>query len=143
MAIRYYNDDTTYKFKNRRIISAWLQEVAQGEGYEVADINIIFCSSSRHRAMNVEFMQHDYFTDILTFDQSDLEQGYVAGELYIDVDTVADNAKQYDTASSPLREMHRVVVHGVLHLCGQGDKTPEDEKMMHEKEDRALAILSI
>ncbi|MFI3282516.1 MAG: rRNA maturation RNase YbeY [Rikenellaceae bacterium] len=139
MAIRYYTDDTSYNLKQRRKITTWLRSTAQSEGYEVDEVGVIFCSGRRLREMNVEFLQHDYFTDIITFDESDLDMGYIAGELYIDVDTVADNAKLYDT--SPLREMHRVMVHGVLHLCGQGDKTELDAKDMRAKEDRYLSEL--
>ncbi|MFI3302942.1 MAG: rRNA maturation RNase YbeY [Rikenellaceae bacterium] len=141
MAVRYYTDDTNYKFKQRRIISSWLREVARSEGYELVDVGVIFCSGRRLREMNVEFLQHDYFTDIITFDDSDLSAGYISGELYIDVDTVADNARLYDT--SPLREMHRVVVHGVLHLCGQGDKNDADALEMRAKEDKYLQLLQL
>ncbi len=141
MAVRYYTDDTSYKFKNRRIITSWLKESARSEGYEIADVGVIFCSARRLREMNIEFLQHDYFTDIITFDESSLEEGYIAGELYIDVDTVADNASLYGT--SPLREMHRVVLHGVLHLCGQGDKSEVESVEMRAKEDKYLQNLSL
>ncbi len=141
MAVRYYTDDTNYNLKQRRIISTWLKEVAHSEGYKLTDVGVIFCSGRRLREMNIEFLQHDYFTDIITFDESDLDEGYIAGELYIDVDTVSDNAKIYD--SSPLREMHRVIVHGVLHLCGQGDKSEQDAKDMRTKEDHYLSLLAL
>lgn len=90
--------------------------------------------------MNKEFLHHDYFTDIITFDDSDLESARtVAGELYIDIETVADNARLYDT--TPLREMHRILVHGVLHLCGQGDKEADAAVEMRRKEDHYLELL--
>ncbi|MFI3278121.1 MAG: rRNA maturation RNase YbeY [Rikenellaceae bacterium] len=139
MAIRYYTDQTNYRFTQRRLISSWLKLAAKGEGYDVGDINIIFTSSKRLLEINREYLSHDYFTDIITFDDSDLESGYICGELYIDVETVEDNAKELGVA--PLCEMHRIIVHGVLHLCGQGDKSPEDNKTMHAKEDRALELL--
>ncbi len=139
MAIRYFTDQTNYKFTQRRLISSWLKLVAKDEGYEVDDINIIFTSSRRLLEINREFLSHDYFTDIITFDSSELEDGYIAGELYIDVETVEDNAKGLGVEY--LHEMRRVVVHGVLHLCGQGDKTPTDNKTMHAKEDKALELL--
>lgn len=141
MAIAYFNDDCNYRFGDRRRINAWLREVARSEGeYRITDLGIIFCSAERLLAMNKEFLQHDYFTDIITFDDSDLEVSRtVAGELYIDVDTVADNARLYD--ATPLREMHRILVHGVLHLCGQGDKTSETAVEMRVKENRYLELL--
>lgn len=108
-------------------------------GVKIEQINYIFCSSSKHRAMNIEFVGHDYFTDIITFDYSSLKEGYVAGDIYIDVETVRDNARIYKTTF--LREMQRVVVHGLLHLCGQKDKSPRAERQMHRKEDRYLALL--
>jgi len=90
--------------------------------------------------MNIDFIGHDYFTDIITFDYSDLKgSGVVAGDIFIDVDTVADNARIYGATAR--QEMCRVVVHGVLHLCGQKDKTPRAEKQMHRKEDKYLLLL--
>lgn len=140
MAISYFHDGCAYKFTQRRLINRWLREVAESEGYKLTDLGVIFCSAERLLAMNKEFLQHDYFTDIITFDDSDLEvTRTVAGELYIDIETVADNARLYDT--TPLREMHRILVHGVLHLCGQGDKAPDTAIEMRRKEDLYLAKL--
>lgn len=140
MAIRYHNDESSYRPAERRLLGRWLREVAAGEGnYRIEELNYIFCSSSKHRAMNIEFVGHDYFTDIITFDYSDLKEGYVAGDVFIDVETVRDNARIYGTTFT--REMHRVIAHGLLHLCGQKDKTPRAEKQMHRKEDKYLALL--
>ena len=140
MSVRYHNDNTTYRLPKKRLISRWLQRVAELErGCRVEQINYIFCSSKIHRAMNVEFVGHDYFTDIITFDYSDLKSGYISGDIYIDVETVRDNARIYGSTFS--REMRRVVVHGVLHLCGQKDKSPRAEREMHRKEDKYLALL--
>ena len=137
--VRYYNDSTTYRLRDKRKIAAWLKRVAQEEGYSLGDVNYIFCSSEVHRKMNIDFIGHDYFTDIITFDYSDLKgEGVVSGDIFIDVDTVADNARIYGATRRD--EMLRVVVHGVLHLCGQKDKDPEDEAEMHRKEDKYLAI---
>jgi rRNA maturation RNase YbeY len=107
-------------------------------GLQIGEINYIFCPSSLHRQMNIDYVGHDYFTDIITFDYSNLEEGRISGDIYIDYQTVTDNAKIYNTTAEC--EMRRVVVHGVLHLCGQGDKTPEDEAVMHSKEDKYLAL---
>lgn len=107
----------------------------------MGDINIIFCSADRLLEINREFLQHDYFTDIITFDYSDLDEGYISGDLFIDIETVADNATQYD--ATPLEEMHRILIHGVMHLCGQGDKSPEDAIAMRAKENKYLKNLNI
>ncbi len=139
--IHFYNDDCTFRLPQKRLVRRWLAEVARLEGgYAIESLNYIFCSSEHHRAMNVQFVGHNYFTDIITFDESDLAEGYIAGEVYIDVATVRDNARIYGTA--PRQEMYRVVAHGVLHLCGQGDKTPEAEAEMHRKEERYLSLLA-
>ena len=140
MDILYFNDGTNSRLRDKRLIRKWLREIARAEGdYRIEQVNYIFCSSERHRAMNIEFLGHDYFTDIITFDDSRLKEGWIAGDIFIDVETVADNARIYGTTAR--REMLRVVAHGVLHLCGQKDKTPRAERQMHAKEDRYLALL--
>ena len=136
--VRYYNDSTTYRLREKRKVAAWLKMVAEQEGYTLGDVTYIFCSSEVHRKMNIDFIGHDYFTDIITFDYSELDEGVVSGDIFIDVETVADNARIYGVTAR--QEMLRVVVHGVLHLCGQKDKDPEDEKEMHRKEDKYLAM---
>lgn len=141
MDISFYTNSCSYRLPQKRLIREWLREVAREEGnYEVAEINYIFCSAERHRAMNIEFLGHDYFTDIITFDDSDLKAGYIAGDIFIDIETVRDNARLYGATAR--QEMLRVIVHGVLHLCGQKDKTPRTEKQMHRKEDKYLALLN-
>ena len=135
--VRYYNDSTTYRFLKKRRVADWLRTVAKSEGYTLGDVTYIFCSSAVHRQMNIDYIGHDYFTDVITFDYSDLKgEGYVSGDIFIDVETVADNARIY--GSTARQEMLRVVVHGLLHLCGQKDKTPRAEKQMHSKEDKNL-----
>lgn len=137
--VRYYNDSTTYRLREKRKISAWLKCVADEEGYTLGDVTYIFCSSEVHRKMNIDFIGHDYFTDIITFDYSDRKgTRVVSGDIFIDVETVADNARIYGATAR--EEMLRVVVHGVLHLCGQKDKSPRAEKQMHRKEDKYLAL---
>ena len=136
--VSYYNDSTTYRLREKRKVAEWLRCVADEEGYTLGEVTYIFCSSEVHRKMNIDYIGHDYFTDIITFDYSDLEQGVVSGDIFIDVETVADNARIYGTTAR--QEMLRVVVHGVLQLCGQKDKEPEDEAEMHRKEDKYLAI---
>ncbi|MFI3279147.1 MAG: rRNA maturation RNase YbeY [Rikenellaceae bacterium] len=138
--IRYNHDSCRYTFGDRRRINRWLKESAASEGYALGEVNIIFCSAARLLEINREFLQHDYYTDIITFDYSDLEEGYISGDLFIDIETVADNAAQY--GATPLEEMHRILVHGVMHLCGQGDKSPEDALAMRGKENLYLSRLA-
>ena len=135
--IRYYTDDCSYRLPEKRRTARWLEEVARSEGYTAGDIAYIFCSAARLLEMNRRFLGHDYYTDVITFDYSDRKgSGIVAGDIFIDVETVADNARQYGAAR--LQQMRRVVVHGLLHLCGQKDKTPRANAQMHRKEDKYL-----
>ena len=139
--VRYYNDQTNFRLRDKRKIASWLKALAQEEGYALGDVTYIFSSSEVHRKMNIDFIGHDYFTDVITFDYSDLKgEGIVSGDIFIDVDTVKDNARIYGATFTS--EMHRIIVHGVLHLCGQKDKTPRAEKQMHRKEDKYLKLLS-
>lgn len=107
----------------------------------MGEINYIFCSSAFHRQMNIDFIGHDYFTDVITFEERDgrVAKGVVSGEVYIDVATVEDNAPKYN--SLPINEMRRVIVHGALHLCGHKDKTQWAEKNMRRMENRYLKLL--
>ena len=135
--VRYYNDDTNYRYPDKRRTACWLAEVAAAEGYTLGEVSYIFCSARRLLEMNRQYLGHDYFTDVITFDYSDRKgSGVIAGDIFIDVETVADNARQY--GATALQEMRRVVVHGVLHLCGQKDKTPRANAQMHRKEDKYL-----
>lgn len=135
--VRYYNDDTKYRYPDKRLTARWLADVAASEGYALGDVSYIFCSSERLLAMNRQYLGHDYYTDVITFDYSDRKGTHiVSGDVFIDVETVADNARRY--GATALQEMRRVVVHGVLHLCGQDDKTPRTNAQMHRKEDLYL-----
>ena len=140
MAVKYYNDGCSYRLPEKRRTAAWLRETAGREGYVLGDVNYIFCSAERLLEMNRQYRGHDYYTDVITFDYSDRRgTRTVAGDIFIDVETVADNARIY--GAPRLQEMRRVVVHGLLHLCGQNDKTPRTNAQMHRKEDRYLALL--
>lgn len=140
MAVKYYNDSCSYCLPQKRLTAAWLRRVAECEGCVLGDVTYIFCSAERLLEMNRQFLGHDYFTDVITFDYSDLKHSQtVSGDIFIDVETVADNARLY--GSSRISEMRRVVVHGLLHLCGQKDKTPRTNRQMHAKEDKYLKLL--
>lgn len=120
----------------------WIQEVIRREGYTAGEINYIFCSSDYHRQMNRDFLGHDYYTDVITFEEreSRVADGIVSGEVYIDVATVEDNAELYNAL--PINEMRRVIVHGALHLCGHKDKSQWAEKQMRRLENKYLRLLS-
>lgn len=109
----------------------WLEQVIVEEGLELGDVNLIFCSDEALLKMNIDFLQHDYYTDIITFDYC--EENIVSGDLFISIDRVLDNSVELNTEYDS--ELKRVCVHGVLHLCGYKDKSDEDEKQMRVKED--------
>lgn len=136
--IRFFNEDVPYKLLQKRVISQWLKKQAQQEGYSVGDLNYIFCSDEHVLQVNRDYLQHDYYTDIITFDQSE-EEDLIEGDIFISVDRVTDNASQL--AISAEQEMRRVLAHGMLHLCGYGDKTAEEEANMRLKEDEWLKEL--
>ena len=137
MAVRYHNDECTYRLPQNRLTAECLHGVAEEEGYALTEVDYIFCSAARLLEMNRQYLGHDYFTDVITFDYSDRKRSRtVAGDIFIDVETVTDNARIYGV--TPLQEMRRVVVHGLLHLCGQKDKTPRANAAMHRKEDKYL-----
>ncbi|MCM1151239.1 MAG: rRNA maturation RNase YbeY [Alistipes sp.] len=139
MKVSYHTDDCSYRLPQKRLTTRWLRSVAVAEGYALGDASYIFCSSRRLLEMNRQFLGHDYYTDVITFDYSDrCGTRIVSGDIFIDVETVADNARRY--GATPLEEMRRVVVHGLLHLCGQKDKTPTANRQMHRKEDKYLAF---
>lgn len=139
--IHFYTQDCNYNLQQRLKIRRWIAEVIRREGYTPGEINYIFCSSAYHRQMNRDFLGHDYFTDAITFEdrESRVHEGIVSGEVYIDVDTVTDNAPMYNAL--PINEMRRVIVHGALHLCGHKDKTPTAERNMRRMENRYLKLL--
>lgn len=136
--ISFFNDSCNYKPAGKRLISEWLVEVALSEGFLITDISYIFCSAERLLEMNRQFLGHDYYTDVITFDYGSRRDRIASGDIFIDVETVADNARIYKT--SRRTEMLRVIVHGLLHLCGQKDKTPRTEAQMHRKEDKYLQL---
>ena len=109
----------------------WLEQVIVEEGLELGDVNLIFCSDEALLKMNIDFLQHDYYTDIITFDYC--EENIVSGDLFISIDRVLDNSVELNAKYET--ELRRVCVHGVLHLCGFKDKSDEDEKQMRAKED--------
>lgn len=136
--IRFFNEDVPYKLLQKRVISQWLKQQATLEGFTIGDLNYIFCSDEHVLQVNRDYLQHDYYTDIITFDQSE-EEDLLEGDIFISVDRVADNASQL--AIKPEQEMRRVLAHGMLHLCGYGDKTDEEEVQMRQKEDEWLKEL--
>lgn len=134
--ISYFTEDTDFRFKGRALNNRWLRMVAESEIKRVGDLSIIFCSDNYILDVNMRYLQHDYFTDIITFDYC--EGNRLSGDLFISVDSVRENALFYGTEFSD--ELNRVMVHGLLHLIGYDDHTEEEQKTMREKEDYYLSV---
>ena len=134
--ISYYKEDTDFIFKGKTLNNRWLRMVAGSEVRRVGDISIIFCSDNYILDVNMRYLQHDYFTDIITFDYCEGDR--LSGDLFISVDSVRENALYYGTTFED--ELNRVMVHGVLHLIGYDDHTEEEKKVMRSKEDYYLSL---
>ena len=117
-------------------VSRWIRAVAASYGFSVGNINYIFCSDERELEVNRQFLGHDYYTDVITFDYS--TPSTLSGDIFISLDTVRSNAEMVGTSFE--NELLRILIHGVLHLTGQGDKTPETKAQMTAKEEHALAL---
>ena len=117
-------------------ISRWIRAVAAEYGFGVGNLNYIFCSDERELEVNRSFLGHDYYTDVITFDYS--TPSVISGDIFISLDTVRSNAEQVGAGFED--ELRRIIIHGALHLTGQGDKTPETKVQMTDKENRALGI---
>ena len=141
--ITYTTDAVKMPSIRRRNISAWIKAVAATYGKRVGDIGYIFCNDEKILEVNRQYLQHDYYTDIITFDYSDDElltgkKDTIAGDLFISLDTVRSNAEQQGTTYE--EELHRVIIHGILHLCGINDKGPGEREIMEAAENKALEM---
>ena len=134
--ISYFFEDTTFQFKKKTLNNKWLRLVAESEIRRVGQINIIFCSDNYILDVNQQYLQHDYFTDIITFDYCEGDR--LSGDLFISVDTVRENSVEYGTEFDD--ELNRVIVHGVLHLIGYDDHNDSDIAEMRKKEDYYLSL---
>lgn len=135
--ISYQAEGITFPSIKRRDTSAWIKLVATTYEKKVGDIAYIFCNDDRILEVNREYLKHDYFTDIISFDYT--EENVISGDLFISLDTVQTNAKKF--GSSYEQELHRVIIHGILHLCGINDKAPGEREIMEAAENKALALL--
>ncbi|WP_329904592.1 rRNA maturation RNase YbeY [Porphyromonas pogonae] len=135
--IAFYADEVELPSLRKRTIRRWIEEVASQYGKEVGDLCYQFCNDDRILQTNQDFLNHDYYTDIITFDES--KGNVISGDMLISLDTVKSNARQYNHDYQ--EELHRVIIHGVLHLCGLDDTSDEEEERMRHAEDEALKLL--
>lgn len=143
MELEFFNQDCDLRLPNKETLTKWIEAAIIEEQKEADAISIIFCSDDYLLDINKKYLAHDYYTDIITFDYSDdiPEEGIIAGDLFISIDTVARNAFQYRVRFK--QELHRVIIHGILHLLGYKDKTVNESLEMRSKEDYYLSKLEL
>ena len=130
MAITFNSEETKFNISgHKRQVAAWMRAAAAEEGFRVGDINVVFCSDPYLLGINRQYLQHDYYTDIITFDYC--EDGILSGDLFISIDTVNGNAGEYNVMFHV--ELLRVIIHGVMHLARYMDKTDPDAEKMRER----------
>lgn len=132
--IQYIAEDIKAPAIQKAKVTRWIKDVATDYNMKVGDIAYIFCSDERILEVNKQYLEHDYYTDIITFDYT--EGNKISGDIFISLDTVKSNAEEFGATFE--NELLRIIIHGILHLCGQDDKTPELRAEMSKKENLAL-----
>lgn len=134
-----YNFETLFNLNDTSIISDWIHKVISNEGLETGEINFIFCDDDYLLKLNVAFLDHDTLTDIISFDYT--MGNLISGDVYISIPRVMENASIFNTSFQ--NELHRVIIHGILHYCGYKDKSEDEKLIMRSKEDEYLSVLII
>jgi len=137
-SILFHEEDISFALSNELSYIKWIQSVIESESCHLQQLNYIFCSDPALLKVNIEYLDHDTYTDIITFPYA--SPPTIEGDIFISIDRIKENAKQFKQSFE--QELMRVMIHGVLHLCGYGDKSSEEKKMMRAKEDDAIALFS-
>jgi rRNA maturation RNase YbeY len=135
-AIQFFEEDISYKLKNKALVRQWIKDTIVAEGFKLKELTYVFCSDAYLLPMNQQYLDHDTYTDIITFDNSEVE-GDIVGDIFISVERVRENAAKFNITE--IDELHRVIIHGALHLLGYTDKSVVTKKKMTQKEDEYLA----
>jgi probable rRNA maturation factor len=135
-AIQFFEEDISYKLKNKTLVRQWIKDTITAEGFKLKELTYVFCSDAYLLPMNQQYLDHDTYTDIITFDNSEIE-GDIMGDIFISVERIRENAAKFNITETD--ELHRVIIHGALHLLGYTDKTVVTKKKMTQKEDEYLA----
>jgi rRNA maturation RNase YbeY len=136
-SINFFSEQIPFTIPHPRKSANWIRACIKQEKKKLELLNFIFCSDEYLRTINIQYLGHHTFTDIVTFDQSD-KTGYIEGDIYISIDRIKENALSFNTNFD--NELHRVIIHGVLHLAGYSDKSKPQKKVMREKEDAYLSL---
>ena len=134
-AIQFFEEDIAYKLKNKTAVRKWITDTIKSEGYSLQELTYVFCSDEYLLGINQQYLDHDTYTDIITFDNSE-EEGLIVGDIFISIERIKENAAKF--AVTETQELHRVMIHGALHLLGYKDKSAADKKKMTLKEDHYL-----
>lgn len=135
--IEFHSEGIEFELDDSSKVQKWLKVVAQKEGFRIEELNYIFMTDEGLYEINMEYLNHDTYTDIITFDNSE-EEKIIEGDIFISIERVRENAETFD---SPFEtELRRVLAHGLLHLCGYKDKTEEDAKLMREMEEQSISF---
>ena len=133
-----FNSETSFTLKNQKKLVKWISDVISSEGFQVGEINYIFCNDSYLNKINQEFLNHDTFTDIISFDYTLGKE--VGGDIFISIERVLENAEKFNEVFET--ELHRVMIHGILHFMGYKDKTKKEKTLMRTKEDEKIFTLN-
>jgi rRNA maturation RNase YbeY len=136
-SINFFEENISFKLRNKTKVKEWIKSAIDAEGYTLRELNYIFCSDQYLLQINQQYLDHDTYTDIITFDNSDQDK-VIAGDIFISIERIRENAKKFN--SGEVNELHRVIIHGALHLLGYQDKKSESKKIMTNKEDHYLSI---
>ena len=134
--ISFFEEDIQFKLKNKAQVRQWITDTIIAEGYKLKELTYIFCSDAYLLQINQQYLDHDTYTDIITFDNSE-EDGKITGDIFISIERIRENAKKFSVSETD--ELHRVIIHGSLHLLGYKDKTAASKEKMTQKEDEYLS----
>lgn len=138
--IVFFNEDIDFKFQGKNKFKAWLKKVADKEGFSINNLNYIFCSDEYLHKINLEYLDHDTYTDIITFDNSE-DESTIEGDIFISIERVRENSQTLNTVFE--EEVKRVIVHGLLHLCGYDDHTPAEKATMRRLESEYILVFDL
>ena len=140
-SIQFFSEDIDFTLKNKELIRKWISHTIKDEGFKRSkELNFIFCSDRYLLSINQQYLDHNTYTDIITFDNSE-EENIISGDIFISIDRIKENAIEFKVKES--HELHRVMIHGVLHLCGYLDEKAKDKELMTKKEDFYLSKLPL
>jgi len=139
--INFFQEEVSFTLKHKRVLRAWINQVVHNYSQEIHSVNFIYCSDNYLLEVNKQYLEHDYYTDIITFDNREDPYSPIDSDIFISIDRVRENSKQLKVPYQ--QELHRVMIHGILHLLGKKDKTEQQKRDMRKSEEASLSLLNI